>query len=289
MEFPELLRSLNVPVAPSGHHHTRQGWIQFDCPYCSPGTGRWLMGYSLDRKAVNCWQCGPHNLATTLAELGMPMAQAIGHVRRLPRTYVEVERTTGKLKPPFGVAELLPKHTKYLKQRGFDPDEIRKLWDVRGIGPAGNRQFRWRLFIPVHLNGEVVSWLTRSTDKHSNYRWMSAKPNEETYHHKHLLYGEDYCRHAIIVHEGPTDVWRTGPGAVATMGLGYTTPQLNRMAKYPVRVVCFDNSHQAEKRAQDLADSLSVFPGETHLVWLDSEDPGSASQREVDCLRKFLC
>ena len=100
------------------------------------------------------------------------------------------------------------------------------------------------------------------------------------------MYGEDYARHSITIQEGPTDAWNTGPGAVATLGTGYSEAQVNRMVKYPIRAVCFDNNPIAQKRARKLCNDLAVFPGVTSNIKLNSEDAGSATKKEIYKIRK---
>jgi hypothetical protein len=102
-----------------------------------------------------------------------------------------------------------------------------------------------------------------------------------------LLYGWDYVRQGVIVVEGPTDVWRVGPGAVGTLGLSVSATQIALLSKVPTRVICFDTEPQAQRRASALADALSVMPGTTYKVELDSADPGKATRKEIRRLRKL--
>jgi DNA primase len=174
-------------------------------------------------------------------------------------------------------------------RRGFDPGKVIETWGVRGIGITA--ALSWRLWIPIHYKGEVVSWTTRGLGS-GRSRYMTAKPSQEKMHHKELLYGEDYCdpHRGVIVHEGPIDVWATGEGSVATMGLTYTKAQVLRLAKYPVRAVCFDAEPAASRRASQLATALADFPGTTHIVHLESgKDPAEITFLEREQLRrKFL-
>ena len=64
MEFSEILTEYNIPIAPEKHHHAREGWIQFDCPFCGKDSQGWHMGYSLENNFANCWRCGNHGLVT---------------------------------------------------------------------------------------------------------------------------------------------------------------------------------------------------------------------------------
>lgn len=175
-------------------------------------------------------------------------------------------------------------HKRYLKERGFDPEEIAGKWSVQGIALAS--RLCWRLFIPIHHQGNVVSWTTRSICPEANQRYIAAKAGEEAMPARSLLYGEDHARHGIIVVEGPLDAWRIGFGAVAALGVSYGREQVARMSKYPVRAICFDSDPKAQRRAAKLCETLRVFPGRTVRVELDAEDPGSASVKEIRKLRR---
>lgn len=195
---------------------------------------------------------------------------------------------TGTLSPPAGIAPMVAGHKAYLTGRGLDAATMAELWGVQGIGNAG--RMGWRLYIPIHLHGEVVSWTTRSIRPRETMRWVSAGAEQESVRHKDILYGADYAHHAIIIHEGPTDVWATGPGAVATCGTGFTESQLLAMSRYAVRAVCFDNGTAAQRRARELADMLCVYPGTTDNVVLETgDDPAEADPEELADLRaRFL-
>jgi hypothetical protein len=208
-------------------------------------------------------------------------------VKGLDRGRVEVlpQQRRGKLVIPAGVGPMLPIHRKYLSlQRGLDPDEMDELWGVRGIGLAA--EYAWRLWIPVYHHGEIVSWTTRAIGTGSQ-RYLHAPPSQESQPLKSVLYGGDLVRHAVVVCEGPIDAWTIGPGAVATCGLGYTRSQLLEISKFPIRVVCFDREPAAQKRAKRLARQLQVFPGETHVVELETgKDANECQRSEIMELRK---
>ena len=287
MNYIELLESLDIKFLEEGHKRCRPNWIQLDCPFCSPNSSKWMMGLNKNHGYCNCWQCGYHGLVETLALLSgvesreiYPLLKNIQHTR-----YTETPRT-GKILIPDGVEELHPAHKRYLKERGYDPEEIINLWGVRGIGIAA--KLSWRLFLPIHLNNKMVSWTTRTIGD-SETRYISARAEEEAINHKYLLYGEDLTSHAIIIVEGPIDAWRIGPGAVATFGLNISPEQIARMSVYPLRVICFDNTKDAQKRAQKLAYTLSLFPGETYIACITGKDVDTSPINEVKELRqRFL-
>ena len=289
MKLDNLLTRLGVAFLREGNHHCRRGWVQTDCPYCGMNSGRFHMGWNLSYNYVNCWKCGGHPLDETL---GILTRQPIGKLRQLLEqldksvAVSEVEGLrTGTVKIPKGVTDLQPAHKKYLKRRHLCPDELSRLWNVQGFGL--HSRLSWRLFIPIQLHGETVSWTTRAIHDRG-VRYMSASAEEEAMNHKRLLYGEDYVKHAVIVHEGPFDVWRTGPGAVALCGTGFTRAQVLRLTKYPIRVVCFDMEYEAQKRAAKLVDMLAAFPGETYHAMLTAKDAAEAGDEEIKELRRFL-
>lgn len=287
MTFSEVLAALKITHHTSGHHHCRSGWVQLDCPFCGKGSGKFHLGYNIRQHYMNCWKCGPHPVAYTLYRASHASKDRIGELLgSLDRTDLLAEDSpvlTGRLRLPKGLEPLAAPHRRKLEGRGFDPDELEKLWRLQGLGRTA--ELPWRIFIPIFYRSKMVSWTTRSLGE--KQRYISASLADEDMDHKHLLYGQDYCGHSIVIVEGPTDVWNVGPGAAATFGLSYTVQQVKKAGAHPYRYVCFDSSKAAQSRALQLADLLSVFPGETHVVELDAEDPGSASKKEVKALRKL--
>lgn len=286
----DLLQEFNVPYRESGEHgHTTAGWVQLDCPQCSPDSGRFRLGVHLSSHATNCWSCGRLSTINTLAEiLKQPWGIAKARLGLVDRPYdLKTETPQGKLVLPNGRGELLDVHQQYLRARGYDVAQLQRLWGIEGIGLAA--KLAWRVFIPIHYQHKVVSWTTRSlTDGFvGGKRYLAAKKHQEAIPHKNLLYGADYCRHAIVVVEGPTDVWRVGPGAAATFGTAYTPEQVNKIAAYPVRVVCYDADNDAQRSARRLCWLLESFPGQTHRVVLEGgKDPGNAPAAEIQELRQ---
>jgi hypothetical protein len=290
MNFKELLSQIDVETAPDSHHHSTPGWIQFDCPYCGTGTKKFHMGYSINGHFVNCWRCGRHGIVETLQALtSRSPSECYALIQQVDRgKWRPEEKLTGtKLVFPKGIYQLKKIHREYLKSRNFNPKEIVNLYEVQGITRTTERT-SLSLFIPVFFHSQIVSWTTRTITEGSWSRYNSAKPDEELTRHKNLLYNEDTARHAIVITEGPIDVWRFGPGAVATFGTNVTMAQINKMTKYPIRAICFDNDRQSQKTAKRLYDMLSEQKGETYNIELDSKDLGCAKPKEIKRIKKLL-
>jgi len=290
MNFKELLTQINIETAPEGHHHTTPGWIQFDCPFCGLGTKKYHMGYSISGHFVHCWHCGRHSIVDALvAHTQMSprecyaMIKQLDKVRRIP----EQKLTGTKLLYPKGVCPLRKSHKDYIRSRDLKPKIISELYEVQGIKKT-NEKTSQSLFIPIISQGVIVSWTSRSILEDNWSRYISAKPEQELIRHKTLLYNEDAARHAILITEGPIDVWRFGPGAVATFGIALTIGQVNRMTHYPIRAICFDSDRESQKMAAKLFGMLSERRGETYNIELDSKDLGSASHKEINRIKKLL-
>lgn len=288
----EFLERFNVSHQTEGHEHVRSGWVGLDCPDCSPDSNRFRLGINLENLYATCWTCGYKSLSKILTgATGQPypvireFLKSWSPLRPVPRH----DRPQGPVRLPEGLADLGRAHKTYLKGRGIRASQVARIWGVRGIGI--HHRLSWRLFIPIHLGGRIVSWTTRSIGSiGGGLRYISAKPTEEEFPLRDLLYGEDHVRHAAIVVEGPIDAWRIGPGAVATFGLGVSSAQVRRIASFPMRVICFDSEPAAQARAERLCRELAGLPGRTERVELETgADPAEASDVEIRELRaKYL-
>ena len=130
----------------------------------------------------------------------------------------------------------------------------------------------------------MVSWTTRTIVPNKKPKYLSSPPRRESLPHKEMLFGVDKAFHTIIITEGPFNVFRIGPGAVATFGTDYTKAQFLKMLDFPTRVICFDKG--AEYEAQRLYNDLSVMPGETVLLTLETgDDPAEADEDEIQQIR----
>lgn len=287
MTITDVLTELSVPFAVAGESkHVMNGWVGVDCSRCSPGYRKYKLGIRIGTTWATCWSCGGVNLIDALMEAsGQPYARVKGLLEatggNLP--FEEDRPKSASLALPGGVGPLLPAHERYLSRRGLDVHACVKLWGVQGIGPVG--KLAWRVFLPIRHRGKIVSWTTRAIgDKEPRY--INAKPEQEVIPAKSVLFGSDHVGHAAIVCEGPFDAIRGGPGFVATLGTGWSQAQLLAIAKIPVRTVVFDNEPDAQRRAAKLCGELSAFPGVTRRVEIDAADPGSASAKEIELLRR---
>ena len=283
----DVLRDLHIPYREHGqHHHTRQGWVQIDCPYCGRGSKGWHCGISIHDGRASCWRCGGKNINDILSRTsGVPNGAVKAALSAVKFLKVRRRKHTGIYKPPPDLGPLRRGHRRYLEGRGFDPDELVERWHLQGTGELAG-ELRWRVFIPIEEYGKPVSWTTRSVSNSSGLRYRSASEQDEAVRHKEILYGADYASHAVVVVEGPVDVWAIGPGAVCTCGIGYSPEQLEALAKYSVRAICFDDEPLAQKRARQLLHALAGWPGENYLIRLHGNDPATAPKEDLVAIRR---
>lgn len=284
MTIEDLLKQYSIPHLYSGHRHCTKGFVQFDCPLCSPSSHKYRMGYSLNKHYTHCWVCGHVNLVKVATLLFGIDSKAARSLQKPSASYERRFIATYQLKLPEGICELTEAHKSYLLKRNFQPEVIQSLWGVKGIKIG--HPLAYRILIPIHDRfGKMVSWTARSIIPNA-MRYHSAKKEEESTPHKSVLYGANKAGLAIIIVEGPTDVWRIGPGAVATFGTSWTPAQIREMIRYPVRVVCFDKEEEAQQKAKKLCSLLQVYSGETYRVVLSGDDPDSSDLDEITELRK---
>lgn len=289
MNFLEQLVIRKIEHRTHGqHHHTRAGWVQMDCPKCSPASQRWRLGWNLAKGYFVCWKCGPKRSRETLAEVfGIPWNDAKGILGALPRLAAEPGFKRTGLVLPEPREPLMEAHIDYLTGRGFDVPRLVEQYRIEGIGRLGGA-YSWRVFIPIFYRGVMVSFTTRTIGT-AGLRYRAASPEEEAMNHKHLLFGGDYVTSAVLIHEGPLDAMAMGPGAVGLCGTGFTPPQVRRLAEIPIRTICFDSEPAAQERARALADTLSVFPGKTQIIELDAEDAAESTPEERVKVRRAAC
>lgn len=297
MNLVEILQQQGVEGKSKGeHHHARGQWVQYDCPFCGKGTSKYHMGFNPRGVYFNCYKCGPHDAVKTVSEmLGVTWQQALALVKsadggRAPEL-PDKPTVKRKLTLPYGLLPLARSHRDYLRERGFDPDEIIETWKVQGLCVAP--PLSHRIFIPIfNRGGEMVSWTTRSIARNVELRYVSAGEHQEKESHKTLLYGEHKVTGftSICCVEGPISMWAIGTGCVATCGTGFKREQALKLARYGTVYVCFDAEPVAQRRAKELCDFLLPMC-EVYNVVLSNKDPADtmlSHPKEIQQLKRKL-
>src|SRR4051812_48671253 len=88
MKIVDLLEQLNIDYRLDGHEHCRAGWVQIDCPWCTPGSGYFRLGINLAYHTSNCWACGPRRTPDILGKCArLPFTTVYEMLKSLEREY----------------------------------------------------------------------------------------------------------------------------------------------------------------------------------------------------------
>lgn len=298
MKFEAFCSEYGIPVLTEGDRHCRPGWMQLNCPFCSPkwGKDKWHLGFNLRYDCFNCWQCGRHTKAEVVsALLNVSMSKAaylvyVEYGSSGQRFRREVQpKPINKTELPEGTGPMREQHRNYLLSRGFSPLKIESMWKAQGTSFFGKHSHR--LVMPILVNGELVSWQTRDITGQARIPYLSCPAGQEQVKHKHIVYGMDLTQiDRVVIVEGVFDAWRMGPGAVATFGLGFTDEQVSLLSEFSTRFIVYDNEDQAQEQARKLGHALDlVNPGHTEVVRIEKvKDPGELSAEQAEGIMSEL-
>lgn len=298
MDIVRLYQDYGLRIAPEDHKHTRPGWINVECPFCTGNPG-YHLGTTLDGAIFYCWRCGvkfPDQAISKLLHVSFSQAKRIideyaGISAKKKEVIIRIGARMHKL--PSGCVPLLQSHAHYLEKRGFDPDQIKEEWNVVSTGPFSKLDgvdYSHRILAPVFWNHRQVTFQARDvTNKHPS-KYLACMKERELIHHKHIIYlHKEWKGSTAICVEGITDVWRFGRASFATFGIEYKRQQVRLIASLFQRVpVCFDGGErQAQKQAKEMVRNLKARGVDSFLVTIEG-DPGAMKQKDADYLVKQL-
>ena len=291
-----LLQNLNIPYISEGKNVSR-GWVGISCPLCHDHSNNG--GFNLEKGYYSCWRCGYHPLTKivgALAHINEKQARLIIKQYNTPYHHSPPILKT----PPRGVqpplnslnlpgTTLTNHHCQYLIQRGFHPQQLTSTYALTGTGPIG--AYKHRIIIPIIQNGIIVSYQGRDITGKASLRYKPCRKENEIIPHKHCLYNIDSCSDTAVIVEGITDVWRLGPGAIATFGIIFTEEQIKTILSKKIKkaFILFDNEPQAQRQAQKLAYELSSFGVLTEVITLNNvKDPAELTWENAARLMSSL-
>lgn len=202
-----------------------------------------------------------------------------------------------------------PRHVarRYVRDRGFDAKELVRNWGV-GYSTEVYRGTPGRLVIPIRAYfgedgssalgdpegwdcvgylGRVLGEASKNTPK---YLTTQRTPKSR------ILYGLERVSPGtgpLVLVEGPTDVWRAGPGAVAVLGKDVSDAQCKLLrTTCPGRDVVVMLDPEAGAEADHAADKVRAVltrdlttsggPGRVVVARLpDTRDPGECTRDEI--------
>ena len=275
--------------------HSKAGWVQIRCPFCTGNPG-WHGGFNIQSGYYNCRRCGYHWMPRVISRLlEIPIRQAFTAIRKYSAGQVSVSRKEhtrfqkyGTIKLPPGTSYVADSHKIYLKNiRRFSKyQKIIRLWQLKSTGTYG--PYAHRILAPIYFEHQLVSYQCRSTAPDHNPPYKACAKTDELVHHKHILYGFDFAvpKNRCVVVEGITDVWRLGPGAVATFGKGFTPEQIRVLVNnFETIYRLFDTDANQEDQLEKSLSDAGIDP---YTVNLSHGDPGQLTDGQAEELMKDI-
>lgn len=297
LDFITLCRAESFPMLESGHHHCVEGWVQTHCPFCGDGSHGWHLGFSIEHGNMNCWKCGKHTAWEWLKAILPPGAGSrVGMLLKKYKSNVQIIATKKivtrgrNAKAPIGLKELSKKHKAYLYNRNFDSDYLESEWGLKGSKHL-SMDWNWRIVAPIRdIDNRIVAYTGRTLSSSVKPRWKMTKDSEMSTDPKKLIYGIEKVNpdKGVLIVEGPSDVWRMGPGAVGLLGIDWQVEQAGLLRQFKRRFILFDNQDVAQKRAEELGRWFAGLPGETEIITGIKSDPGDLNPAEADNIMKEL-
>jgi len=190
----------------------------------------------------------------------------------------------------------------YLKDRGFDIEELSLLWKVRYCVDSYNPLLKHRIIIPIYFRDKMVGYQARKVgephDGEPKYYFSRNFPKSIVWYN--VERATDY--ETVVIVEGVTDVWKIGENATAIFGLRTNPEAINVFTSLLFEkhqgnatvCVCLDpdlplntktHQHQIHVLTRQLSSNLyrikTVVP-----IWLPAgTDPGSLDR---EYLRNYI-
>jgi DNA primase len=297
-DFISLLNDYNIE-----YKLETEDYIQINCPFHDNGSRGFKGGLNKEKGFYHCWVCSGKTTEDVFAEL----LQVSNHkAKEILNQYLAESVLVNKLnrkKSSIHNIELPGEQIEnkgmaylYLSKRGFSPADIIRYYSPLWGGITGDWPFR--IIIPIYYNKQLVSFQARSIfskakcDEMHILRYKNNPVEKSIINPKHILYNLDNCiDKKVVVVEGVFDCWRLGPKNVcATMGTSLSEEQIILLAeRFDEITFLFDNEKEAQERAEQYADKLSLFGKDAWIFNPEFEhDPGAYNKIEEYFVRKEL-
>lgn len=282
---------------------TNRGWVNTKCVYC--GGSSYKLGFNPTEDYCTCFACGSHNLKETLSKILSVPKKDIDDVIEQYKTRTIIlnklndKKTTAVKNLVLPTDTFTPIERKYLKSRNFNPSYLHKKYNVVGGGIVGD--WKYRIIIPVVINGKIVSWTGRSILEKSKLdelkipRYKNLEIKKSVINPKECLFNLDNSKNkTVVLTEGPFDVMRLGDDFICSFGTSLTQSQIKEIRlRYDKIFIMFDNEVEAQQKARNYGQMLSSVGVDVEIVDAYSDfnknDGGELNDEEVKIIRKELC
>lgn len=297
MNFEKLFTDYKINY----NNRVNKGWTNVTCPFCDDKT--FNGGFNNAGDYFHCWKCGGHDFKQSLVrtvnipfnEVDTLIEQYAGRNSLLNVLNKKQAKAT-KLTLPTNT--FTPAERKYLKQRNFSPKLLHEKYKIVGGGITG--AWKYRIIIPLILDGKIVSWTGRSILSKQKInelkipRYKNLSIEQSVIDPKSILYNLDNCMsETAVLTEGAFDVMRLGDGFFCSFGTELTQAQIieikNRFSKV---FIMFDNEVEAQAKARKFGLQIASMGVDVEIVDaygdFNKNDGGELTESEVQIIRKEL-
>jgi DNA primase len=273
-----------------------KGHVNIQCPFCNDQSNH--LGINiLNLNKCNCWKCGRKNFVDIVAyilEANHKEAKLFIKDNIDTKNIIFDKEITASIKRravlPKEATDNFPKmHLKYLKDRGFNPNQVIKKFNLKACGIDG--RYKFRIIIPIYQYHKLVSFTSRDITNKQKLKYLTSphsliERNKLFFNFDSVSYGDN----AIIV-EGPMDAMKIGDKCFSFLGVGITNERILEISKKKINnlYIFFDRDHAGRYGSEKLARTLAPLVKEIHVLRLtEKKDPGELTLDEVQLLRQTI-
>lgn len=300
IDIIKLFKDYSIECSNTGKNASL-GWVNYRCPFCTDNSDHGGVNV-VDRDTwCHCRRCGKHTMTDLIGKLTNNNPSDTWVILNnytvdynnktildsLPKQ--KVIETPETVTLPCNCVPLGRVQHNYLRTRGYNHVLLEKTWGLRCTNDLGD--YKYRIIAPIFLDKKLVSYQGRDYTNKASLKYKACLKDMEVVHHKHTLYGIDLVqRDTVVVVEGIADVWRLGPGAVATFGISYKKEQVLLLnQRFKKIFILFDSYPQeAMEQANNLAMELIGLGSNVEVLELDKGDPADMSDVDLQKLMHMI-
>ncbi len=285
-----------------------KGEFSICCVFC--GEGGYHLGINPTKKLWHCWICGGkgnyEKLISKILNIShIEAKEIINPISDLKKVLEDRKNKVPIIEKSKEIKEMhLPEHTyKFDKNKTnlwqeialkFLKEKYNLTWEhilEADLHFCIYGRYKHSIIIPFYLDGKLVNFISRAWNKNAKKRYDNC-PNElSIVNIKSMVYNIDNVKNRknlLIIVEGCFDAIKSGlDRTIALCGTEVSKEQLSILANLGVEnlIIMLDNDPHlttTSKKAQALADYLSLF-SKTRVIKLPyGKDPGSMERKEMD-------